>query len=950
MPDSSDPISFEEVREKEYLWISKRRADANVAPPTEPEESTEGGAPPGDLIGLAISGGGIRSATYALGVLQGLASRRLLGGFDYLSTVSGGGYIGSWLSAWIRRAQDEVDECRDAGKPTSHPDGLSLVQQKLEPETDGDPSSQEFEEPRPLKHIRLYSNFLAPIPSLFSFDGWILIAIFVRNMLLNQTVFFLGILSLVCMSRSLIEVYRWFHCQTVAWYVVCVLLFASSIWAVWGTSRLLRARNDTQTKYAYLYGAVVPWVLTAFLLTLILVSKSWTDPTKTDTGGITFLTFTGCATFLLPTMLLASTALGFFGVRNRKNALSGALFGCIAGLIAGTVTCLAVFGYARMGSWLGAIHEEETLTAYVALMGVGGVPALLLLFVLTSFFHVGLSGRNLTDNEREWWSGANARLMMIALGWFVCSTITIVGPWIAMKVLHGGWISSITGTGWAATIITGLLAGQSSGTGQGKSKFEYLAKLAPIMFVVSAAMAIATLGNWIVYDFYAYYGPNVFDNSLLFANRVDVLFYDLDVPKSLKWLAALLGFSALVGAASIYIGNRVGVNAFSLQSLYRNRLVRCYLGASRCARDPHPIINLDPNDDIAIHELGRRKKSDKKEASPAGPLHLICTALNRRVSDHGRWDGPARTADSQTATSDEKGLPTNLAYLERQAESFVFSPLFCGSKSTGYRDSKTYAGGVSLGTAVALSGAAVSPNMGYHTSSLIRVLLTLFNIRLGGWYGNPRFEQESGQENPPAGWKLMISELTGKTGVDNPYLYISDGGHFENVGAYELIRRRCQYILAIDSGADPEFQDNVGRFIRQVRIDFGVRITVPVDQFIPGDDGLVKSQYVVGQIDYGASGDSEHSSKPGTIIWIRSGVTGAESSDIKTYRASHKDFPYQTTLDQFFSESQFEAYRELGNHSINSLFKNVQPTAEGYDGLKGLFDAAREKEDSPGTS
>jgi hypothetical protein len=56
-----------------------------------------------ELLGLALSGGGIRSATINLGILQGLARRGLLPRFDYLSTVSGGGYIGSCIDSWIIR-------------------------------------------------------------------------------------------------------------------------------------------------------------------------------------------------------------------------------------------------------------------------------------------------------------------------------------------------------------------------------------------------------------------------------------------------------------------------------------------------------------------------------------------------------------------------------------------------------------------------------------------------------------------------------------------------------------------------------------------------------------------------------------------------------------------------------------------------------------------------------
>jgi patatin-like phospholipase len=117
---------------------------------------------------LCISGGGIRSATFGLGVLQGLARCGLLGKFHYLSTVSGGGYIGSWLSAWIK----------------NHPRGIRGVVEELKrrPDSIVDPES------RPIRHLREFSNYLTPRLGLTSADSWTLIATFIRNMFLNWLV------------------------------------------------------------------------------------------------------------------------------------------------------------------------------------------------------------------------------------------------------------------------------------------------------------------------------------------------------------------------------------------------------------------------------------------------------------------------------------------------------------------------------------------------------------------------------------------------------------------------------------------------------------------------------------------------------------------------------------------------------------------------------------------
>ena len=134
-----------------------------------------------DLCGLAISGGGVRAATFGLGVLQGLAKEKMLSRFDYLSTVSGGGYIGGFLSAWIREEGiEKVEESLAAG--ACETTKRSYCEESTE------------ESVEPIRHLRRYSNHLTPVPGVFSYDGWSLLAIFARNLLLNQlTIFLLGL-------------------------------------------------------------------------------------------------------------------------------------------------------------------------------------------------------------------------------------------------------------------------------------------------------------------------------------------------------------------------------------------------------------------------------------------------------------------------------------------------------------------------------------------------------------------------------------------------------------------------------------------------------------------------------------------------------------------------------------------------------------------------------------
>src|SRR2546425_10510790 len=167
----SDPLRLYEVLEEEY-----ERLQGHPSPSLKPDDPAEERLKnivkenhKKQLAAICLSGGGIRSATFGLGVLQGLAHNKLLRRFSYLSTVSGGGYVGSWLSAWIRR----------------HPRGVSGVEQELPSEH---PDYLLKPEPEAITHLRSYSNYLTPKLGLLSADTWTLIAIVVRNLVVNWLV------------------------------------------------------------------------------------------------------------------------------------------------------------------------------------------------------------------------------------------------------------------------------------------------------------------------------------------------------------------------------------------------------------------------------------------------------------------------------------------------------------------------------------------------------------------------------------------------------------------------------------------------------------------------------------------------------------------------------------------------------------------------------------------
>jgi hypothetical protein len=299
-----------------------------------------------------------------------------------------------------------------------------------------------------------------------------------------------------------------------------------------------------------------------------------------------------------------------------------------------------------------------------------------------------------------------------------------------------------------------------------------------------------------------------------------------------------------------------------------------------------------------------------------------------------------------------------LAWQERKAQSFTVSPLHAGSQGLGYRDVKRYAvslqaqGALSIGTSMAISGAAVSPNMGYNSSPAVTFLLTLFNVRLGWWLGNPG---EAGKHtynkpSPVFAPKPLIAETLGMTDSEHSYVYLSDGAHFENLALYEMVLRRCRYIVVSDAGADPDSNfDDLGNAIRKIRTDLGIpivfeEITIRAREtaetlFSPKDDAAQKSRKYcsIAKICYSAVDGGDPKEVDGTLVYIKPTVYGLEPPDVLNYAKANEKFPHETTGDQMYSESQFESYRALGAHVIRAIATCNKDDA-GKDDRKTLYE------------
>jgi hypothetical protein len=350
---------------------------------------------------------------------------------------------------------------------------------------------------------------------------------------------------------------------------------------------------------------------------------------------------------------------------------------------------------------------------------------------------------------------------------------------------------------------------------------------------------------------------------------------------------ALGGLLLVLGVAG---GRMVPVNKFSLAGMYRQRLIRTFLGASRGDRNPNPFTGFDPRDDIAMADLASIR-----------PLHVTNATLNM-------------VADPQ------------LGRQERKADSFTTSPLHAGTASLGYRPSDRFATdpatgrGITLGTAVTISGAAASPSMGMYSRPALTFLMTLLNARLGSWVGNPgRAGNDTWFESDPprGGGLLVLDELLGRTTDTRPYVYLSDGGHFDNLGLVEMVRRRCRFIVVVDAGADPAYgYADLANAVRRIRIDLGVRVEMDAIDIDGAHQGKGNPHGLVGRIVYE---DVDGPPAIGTLIYLKPALSGDEPVDVRNYAAAHPTFPHESTANQWFSEPQFESYRVLGMHTAYAM-------------------------------
>ncbi len=980
---------------------------------------------------LCISGGGIRSATFGLGIVQGLARCGLLEKFHYLSTVSGGGYIGSWLSAWIKH----------------DPKGMRGVvdQLKNRPDSALDP------EPQPIRHLREFSNYLAPRTGITSVDFWTLITTFVRNMFLNWLVLISWLAAAMMIPRLYLAAINlqpnwpawtpdmdltkyaqladqtkhfwdmWLYilvalgfgliAMAMAYAIIDVpstgnarlsqrrvlefrqlpLMLASLILAEWwALLRNVHGSEPFEAKawlFKFVMFAVASYLTGGVFATVVLAFRKQKRERRIFNSlwrlGIIALAavFAGVSLWAIATRMFLEPPISFTLSRDceatpipwskqkvviPKNAQgvitkidrgytietegrTGRIIESDFGLldlkpdqkppIEYTLQheCEAIpIPWSREKMKLAAgtqvlitqIHEiyvietpqgrarlaDKDVDALLlkpnehlpdrfplpapaknAVKYVCFAPALILaVLLLVNFLFTGLTSWVTEDDDREWWGRSAAWILITIFGWIVITAIVLWGAQAISATPNrlGVFLGDVKTTpeakgllgafGGVTGLVSALLAVRSklsSKFGE-KAGFQWLLVVAAVAFFVLLSIVISWVLIIIGSQPWAQHAT-----AWLLGGRQD----QLADPNS--WRVQLFVVVFLTGAMLLFgivIGFFINANKFSLHATYRNRLIRAYLAASRPTRSPSLFTGFDRDDNIQLGDLSAER-----------PLHVLNGSLNVVRGQQ-------------------------LAWQERKAESFTMSRLHCGSHKVGYRPSANYGEAITLGTAMAISGAAANPNMGYHSSPLLGLLMTLFNVRLGWWLGNPGLSGSKTwrRKGPRYSVGPLFSEAIGNTTDHYKYVNLSDGGHFENLGLYEMVLRRCHFIVVSDGGEDPDCAyADLGEAVRKIRIDFGVPIEFGTMTIYPRSaiDTLKSPGHncAVGRIRYSAVDGPD--APDGVIVYIKPACYGDEPRDIYEYFKTNPTFPHESTGDQFFSESQFESYRMLGAHTMEKF-------------------------------
>lgn len=827
-----------EIIVAERAEIARRRTTYGLEAP-DPQQTP--------ASGLALSGGGIRSATFCLGVVQALAEADQLKRFDYLSTVSGGGYLGASLLWWASGGASEPDKTTTFGlAPWHHPEpGLRFPYVSPDPlPMDQASASSPDETPSPLArldHLRRHGRYLTP----------------------GSGITIMSLLSAVVRGAFL---------QLAFWLPLLTLLLTGLVILLGGlpeTPQALALPAEKAPLWDILWrGGLMGLGLCVVGLLYWWLTRHGPDhppsgveralerPRPVSILAVLFLMM-GLAIWLTASAPAWQGLAALLGVAGMMLVAFG-LLALLYGLLSGCLVMIERYGVED--HWQGLLH----------LMGY--------------------------DMRRLWdsWAGLGAVLIL---------ALALIG---SLPLLSWSGAAGLLLAGPSASGIGALLGGTALASFVfSRSQHRFHESEAERQPWRSAMLASGLL----------------LAGVLLLAHEIAM--------RVLPLVATPWPWAALVGL--LLFGLLCHPNHISVHRYYRDRLMEAYMPGVR--QTEAAVGGPAPNaaDTLSL--------SACREALARVPFPLINTNLVLVNA------GNARRRDLG-------------------GDNFVLSPLFCGSTVTGWRATDRYPDSrLTLATAMAISGAAANPNTGFGgvgktRSRPVALAMALLNVRLGYWLPHPDPKKAPRWPLPASQlWPGLCALLPCGHHETARFQELSDGGHFENLGLFELLRRRTQLVVAIDGS-----QDEGSRFaslqlaLSRCRELLGVQIVFdhsdetqlgthpadqgggPLDPLIPRDPVayptgtcLARHAHRVGRIHYPAN--NGYPAQRGTLVLVKSVLIPGLPLRLMGYRDRSPSFPDEPTRDQFFTEEQFEAYRELGLTVGRALL------ADSETGLAGRLEA-----------
>lgn len=882
----------------------------NAAPRTD-STAGEGDTPTPYIFGLALSGGGIRSATFSLGVMQRLARAGVLPHVDYLSTVSGGGYIGAALSWWL---SGQSGNPKPFGRAVDNfPYGTG---EPIDPTATTDV----------LTYLRQNGNYLIPGAGLNIFSG---IAIVLRAMILNLIVW-IPVLAFLFLC-----IYHFGNMLPLAEFDTML----RSLEKHWISERPA-GHNPLPGIYA------LAMVAAAFGAIMFLIASL----------TFSFLSWRSRASFpdARPPPRGAHASRGAqvsppsFGHKAMKFIAIATLYGAIVTLLLALAIWVEYVGDANVQEISGELFRNWHFVAF---------------FVATSVLFIEwIVNRTASPNERKKYYSVIAMILgIVALNGLTATSIDISEPENLLDTisLACGILAVIGGATFLVYLIA--LAIESirrdpnvSLRYSGRRSFEksfgfwFPANIALLVFAsipVSVAIADGKLAGgegvlsvliggatalWGHFKSRSKDAPGsstklvLIIGSILLLYGVLVLSYRL----SLHFTGSSRHFTILgsIFIFSLVCGWFANINYISIHRFYRDRLMEAFMPdystAQANSRGPASLA-----DGFRMSELWQQ--------GATGPFHIVNTnvvLVNSLIRK----------------------------FRLRGGDNFILTPLYSGASATGWQLTRRFVKGeMTLASAMAISGAAANPRAGVGgtgatRNSFVSLAMTFLNLRLGYYVRRPA-PKEPAQIRPnhflPGGYYAVSGSGYSE---NSAYQELSDGGHFENLALYELIRRRAGLIIVCDGGQDAQasYSDFISA-LQRVGQDFGA--TFHFDQTIndmksdpkqliprashdtyPKGAEYSQKGYFVATVNYNARGGGIWP-KTGVVIYLKTAMIKSLNLEAKGYKGAHPTFPDETTGDQFFDEPQFEAYRSVGYEIAGQMIKDLD-LEEQFEGGRAVFE------------